>query len=390
MAKITEILKHNEKSLSSAKHLVDGKGHGIEGHDHTSAIGSIDGVKKIINTKPDGTKTYEVPKAIGGGEAGDAYKNKMIEMFQGGASIEDMAGQGHGTVEGLTKLLEGVERTTTIPGEQTIQNIPSSTEGTPGTDPIPEKSVTEGDYLTAGETREANKILKLRNKGNNKRRNQAMKSLNKMIKQGVNIDDEIAAGNSNVISLLEQSGGYNPSGRKRKGFLGFGGRSEFQSTTSDRQVDTGIEDNLDTKDVDESKKTIKGVSVKNATDNPSITNPFVRRPGSAQGVNRNNLDGKIVTQEAVPGTEGTPGTTSPTTEAGPDDTVYKKNPNTNKYEPVADPNTTEEEIVATTNLSSQMDTNVTGSGKPSKYKNPVARFKVKGYKMGGFGSKASK
>ena len=91
MAKITEILKHNEKSLSSAKHLVDGKGHGIEGHDHTSAIGSIDGVKKIINTKPDGTKTYEVPEAISGGEAGDAYKNKMIEMFQGGASIEDMA-----------------------------------------------------------------------------------------------------------------------------------------------------------------------------------------------------------------------------------------------------------------------------------------------------------
>jgi hypothetical protein len=226
--------------------------------------------------------------------------------------------------------------------------------------------VTEGDYLTAGETREANKILKLRNKGNNKRRNQAMKSLNKMIKQGVNIDDEIAAGNSNVISLLEQSGGYNPSGRKRKGFLGFGGRSEFQSTTSDRQVDTGIEDNLDTKDVDESKKTIKGVSVKNAT------------------------DGKIITQEAVPGTEGTAGTSSPTTPAGPDDTVYKKNPNTNKYEPVADPNTTEEEIVATTNLSSQMDTNVTGSGKPPKYKNPVARFKVKGYKMGGFGSKASK
>ena len=166
--------------------------------------------------------------------------------------------------------------------------------------------------------------------------------------------------------MLEISGGYNKGGKSKKGFLGLGGAAEdFESTSDD-------------------------VKVKTVTGDPSVTNPFVRRPGSAQGVNRNNLDGKIVTQEAVPGTEGTAGTSSPTTEAGPDDTVYKKNPNTNKYEPVADPNTTEEEIVATTNLSSQMDTNVTGSGKPSKYKNPVARFKVKGYKMGGFGSKASK
>ena len=150
---------------SSAKHLVDGKGHGMDGHDHTSAIGNIDGVKKIINTKPDGTKTYEVPKAIGGGEAGDAYKNKMIEMYKGGASIEDIAGQGHGTVEGLTELLKDVKQET-IPGSQTIKDIPSTTPGTPGTPPIPEKSVTEGDYLTAGETREAGKILKLRNKSN--------------------------------------------------------------------------------------------------------------------------------------------------------------------------------------------------------------------------------
>ena len=375
MAKITEILKHNEKTLTSAKHLVDGKGHGMDGHDHTTAIGNIDGVKKIINTKPDGTIEHEGIKDDYDGSGGYA-SNEDWEAF-----LKTDKGKEY------IKKTEGY--TETIPGEQTLENIPSSTKGKPGTDAIPEKSVTEGDYLTAGETREANKILKLRNKGNNKRRNQAIKSLNKMVKQGINIDDEITSGNSNVISLLEQSGGYNPSGRKRKGFLGLGGSSEFQSTTSDRQVDTGIEDNLDTKDVDESKKTIKGVSVKNATDNPSITNPFVRRPGSAQGVNRNNLDGKIVTQEAVPGTEGTAGTSSPTTEAGPEDTVYKKNPNTNKYEPVADPNTTEEEIVATTNLSSQMDTNVTGSGKPPKYKNPVARFKVKGYKMGGFGSKAS-
>tara|TARA_R100000315_G_scaffold62380_2_gene43629 strand:- start:56 stop:1168 length:1113 start_codon:yes stop_codon:yes gene_type:complete len=369
MAKITEILKHNENSLkSSAKHLVDGKGHDMEGHGHTSAIGNIDGIKKIINTKPDGTKTYEVPEAIGGGEAGDAYKNKMIEMFQGGASIEDMAGQGHGTVEGLTKLLEGVERTTTIPGEQTLQDIPSSTEGTPGKDPIPEKSVTEGDYLTAGETREAGKILKLRNKGNKKLKKQATKSLNKMVKQGLDIDKEIAAGNQSVISLLEQSGGYNKDGKLRKGFLGLGGLSDDFVSTSDK------------------------VDVKPASSDPRVTNPYVRRPGSAQGVNRNNLDGKIITQEAVPGTEGTAGTSSPTTPAGPDDTVYKKNPNSNQYEPVADPNTTQDEIVATTNLSSQMDTNVTGSTKPNNsYKtNAVSRFKVKGYKMGGFGSKASK
>ena len=37
MAKITDILKHNEKTLTSAKHLIDGKGHGMEGHGHTSA-----------------------------------------------------------------------------------------------------------------------------------------------------------------------------------------------------------------------------------------------------------------------------------------------------------------------------------------------------------------
>lgn len=368
MAKITEILKHNEKSLkSSAKHLVDGKGHGMEGHDHTSAIGNIDGVKKIINTKPDGTKTYEVPKAIGGGEAGDAYKNKMIEMYKGGASIEDIAGQGHGTVAGLTELLKDVKQET-IPGSQTIDDIPSSTPGTPGTPPIPEQSVTEGDYLTAGETREAGKILKLRNKGNKKLKKQATKSLNKMVKQGLDIDKEIAAGNQNVISLLEQSGGYNKDGKYRKGFLGLGGLNDDFVSTSDK------------------------VDVKPASSDPRVTNPYVRRPGSAQGVNRNNLDNKVVTQPAVEGTEGTPGTTSPTTAADPTDTVYKMNPNNNRYEPVSDSNTTEDEIVATTNLSSQMATNVTGSGKPNNsYKtNAVSRFKVKGYKMGGFGSKASK
>ena len=369
MAKITEILKHNEKSLSSAKHLVDGKGHGMDGHDHTSAIGNIDGIKKIINTKPDGTKTYEVPPAIAGGEAGDAYKNKMIEMYKGGASIEDLVKQKHGTVEGLTKLLEGVTRTTTIPGEQTLQDIPSTNQGTPGTPPIPEKSVTEGDYLTAGETREANKILKLRNKGNNKRKKQATKSLNKMVKQGINIEDEIANGNQNVISLLEISGGYNKGGKSKKGFLGLGGAAgDFESTSDD-------------------------VKVKTATGDPSVTNPFVRRPGSAQGVNRMNLDNKVITQEAVEGTEGTPDTFKQFTEADPSDTVYKKNPNTNKYEAVPSPDTKQEDIISTTNLSSQMETNVTGSGvRPSsKYKgNAVSRFKVKGYKMSGFGNKASK
>ena len=371
MAKITEILKHNEKSLkSSAKHLVDGKGHGMEGHDHTTAIGNIDGVKKIINTKPDGTIEHEGIKDDydgSGGYMSDEEWTKFLESDQGKEYIKKTQGY-----------------TETVPGSQNLQDIPSSNLGTP---PIPEKSVTEGDYLTAGETREAGRILKIRNKTNKKLRNQATKTLNKMVKQGINIDDEIAAGNSNVISLLEQSGGYNPSGRKRKGFLGLGGRSEFQSTTSDRQVDTGIEDNPDTPDVDESKKTIKGVSVKNASNDPRVTNPYVRRPGSAQGVNRNNLDNKIVTQEAV---AGTPGTTSPTTPADPTDTVYKMDKNSNQYVPVADANTTQDEIVATTNLSSQMDTNVTGSTKPAKYKNPVARFKVKGYKMGGFGSKANK
>ena len=379
MAKITEILKHNEKSLkSSAKHLVDGKGHGMEGHDHTTAIGNIDGVRKIINTKPDGTIEHKGIKDDYDGSGGYASDEDWAAFLK--------------TDKGKEYIKKTQGYTETVPGSQNLQDIPSTTPGTPGTDPIPEKSVTEGDYLTAGETREAGKILKLRNKSNKKLRNQAIKSLNKMVKQGVNIDDEIAAGNSGVISLLEQSGGYNPSGRKRKGFLGLGGYSDFQSTTSDRQVDTGIEDNPDTKDIDESKKTIKGVSVKNASSDPRVTNPYVRRPGSAQGVNRNNLDGKIVTQEAVPGTTGTSGTSSPTTPASPDDTVYKMNPNNNQYEPVADANTTEDEIVATTNLSSQMDTNVTGSAKPNNsYKtNAVSRFKVKGYKMGGFGSKASK
>ena len=369
MAKITEILKHNEKSLSSAKHLVDGKGHGMDGHDHTSAIGNIDGIKKIINTKADGTKTYEVPPAVAGGEAGDAYKNKMIEMYKGGASIEDLVKQKHGTVEGLTKLLEGVTRTTTIPGSQTLQDIPSTNPGTPGTPPIPEKSVTEGDYLTAGETREAGKILKLRNKGGDKRKKQATKSLNKMVKQGLDIDKEIAAGNQSVISLLEQSGGYNKGGKFRKGFLGLGGVNDDFVSTSDK------------------------VDVKNASSDPRVTNPYVRRPGSAQGVNRMNLDNKVITQEAVEGTEGTAGTSSPTTPAGPDDTVYKKNPNTNKYEAVPSPDTKQEDIISTTSLSSQMETNVTGSGvRPSsKYKgNAVSRFKVKGYKMSGFGNKASK
>ena len=353
MAKITEILKHNEKSLkSSAKHLVDGKGHGMEGHDHTTAIGNIDGVKKIINTKPDGTIEHKGIKDDYDGSGGYASDEDWAAFLK--------------TDKGKEYIKKTQGYTETVPGSQNLQDIPTTTPGTPGTDPIPEKSVTEGDYLTAGETREAGKILKLRNKSNKKLKKQATKSLNKMVKQGINIEDEIAAGNQSVISLLEQSGGYNKDGKYRKGFLGLGGLDDDFVSTSDK------------------------VDVKNASSDPRVTNPYVRRPGSAQGVNRNNLDGKIVTQEAVPGTEGTPGTTSPTTPAGPDDTVYKKNPNTNKYEPVADPNTTEEEIVATTNLSSQMDTNVTGSGKPSKYKNPVARFKVKGYKMGGFGSKASK
>ena len=228
--------------------------------------------------------------------------------------------------------------------------------------------MTEGDYLTAGETREANKILKLRGKGDNKRKKQATKSLNKMVKQGLNIEDEIANGNQNVISLLEISGGYNKGGKAKKGFLGLGGASEdFESTSDD-------------------------VEVKTATGNPSVTNPFVRRPGSAQGVNRDNLDGKIVTQEAVAGTEGTPSTSSPTTPADEGDTVYTKNPETNQYEPKVSPSVNEEEIVNTTNLSSQMATNVTGNKPNNSYKtNPVARFKsAPGFKMKGFGNKASK
>ena len=355
MAKITEILKHNEKSLSSAKHLVDGKGHGMEGHDHTSAIGNIDGVKKIINTKLDGTIEHEGIKDDYDGSGGYMTNEEWAAFLKTDKGKE------------YTKKTEGY--TEIIPGSQTLQDIPSSTQGKPGTPPIPEKSVTEGDYLTAGETREAGKILKLRNKGSDKRKKQATKSLNKMVKQGLDIDKEIAAGNQSVISLLEQSGGYNKGGKLRKGFLGLGGVNDDFVSTSDK------------------------VDVKNASSDPRVTNPYVRRPGSAQGVNRMNLDNKVITQEAVEGTEGTAGTSSPTTPADPNDTVYKMNPNNNRYEPVADSNTKQDDIISTTNLSSQMETNVTGSGvRPSsKYKgNAVSRFKVKGYKMSGFGNKASK
>ena len=277
MAKITEILKHNEKSLSSAKHLIDGKGHGMDGHDHTTAIGNIDGVKKIINTKPDGTVEHKGIKDDYDGSGGYASNEDWNAFLKTDKGKE------------YTKKTQGY--TEIVPGNQNIEDIPSTNPGTGGTPAIPEKSVTEGDYLTAGETREANKILKLRGKGDNKRKKQATKSLNKMVKQGINIEDEIANGNQNVISLLEISGGYNKGGKAKKGFLGLGGASgDFESTSDD-------------------------VEVKTATGNPSVTNPFVRRPGSAQGVNRDNLDGKIVTQEAVAGTEGTPSTSSPTTPA---------------------------------------------------------------------------
>ena len=115
-----------------------------------------------------------VPGAISGGKAGTPYENKMKELFKGGASIDELVNKGHGTKEGLTKLLEGIEQKpnrTTTPGTSNIEYKPVMKE-------------TKGDQVdvySSYEMRQQNRALK----SSARQVGKAKKKLDRMIKRGV-------------------------------------------------------------------------------------------------------------------------------------------------------------------------------------------------------------
>lgn len=77
-----------------------------------------------------------VPDAISGGKAGTPYENKMKQLFRDGASIDELVKKKHGTKEGLTKLLQGIEqkpKQTSTPGNYNINETLVTTDGKPGT-----------------------------------------------------------------------------------------------------------------------------------------------------------------------------------------------------------------------------------------------------------------
>jgi len=192
-----------------------------------------------------------------------------------------------------------------IPGATSLHNIPSSTEGSSGESQVTTTTGGLVDVPEPWQVRQQGRISnKLRNQSN-KEAKKALNRLNKITRQRGEgyIDQEVAGGNKEIMDLLKRSGGYNPSGRKNKGFLGLGGKSDFQSTTSDRQIDSGKKDDLFTTDIDESKTNIEGIKQRSSygesVDSGHSINPYNLNPGQ-YGVQYDKYGKKIETTTTVP------------------------------------------------------------------------------------------
>jgi len=160
-------------------------------------------------------------------------------------------------------------------GKSTISDIPTSGS----TSEVKGQSISTeitGGYMDVAEpwqVRQQNKKLNKYRKGDAKNVRKQTNYINKLIKKGVNIDEEVAAGNQDIIDALSITGGYNKGGKKKKGFLGLGGAADdWQSTTSDRTIGEG-----------DDKTTIKAIRQRSesgkALDSGHRENVYSHNPG---------------------------------------------------------------------------------------------------------------
>ena len=98
------------------------------------------GKDKIVKQKTAGD-ILETPEAVGGGEAGSGYDNKMVELLSEGRTYEQLAEAGHGTVAGLqdspgygdnTGRGPDKEVETTVPGEDVTKTFTPKTQDSTG------------------------------------------------------------------------------------------------------------------------------------------------------------------------------------------------------------------------------------------------------------------
>lgn len=81
----------------------------ITNTDKVEDNGNLMNVKTDIYAEGSTGGSTPVPNAVGGGEAGEAYKNKMQSLLKSGATYSDLAKAGHGTEGGLKGMFPGYE-----------------------------------------------------------------------------------------------------------------------------------------------------------------------------------------------------------------------------------------------------------------------------------------
>lgn len=156
-------------------------------------------------------------------------------------------------------------------GTQYIEPISSFTEGSSGEKKI---TTTTGGLVDAPykyQVRQQGQISNKQRRLDDKEIKKSTKAINKLIKRGVNIEQEVANDNSRVTELLEKSGGYNMGGKRR---------GDWASTTGE-WGSSGKENDPLTTDIDESK--LAGInqqtSIQKSRASGHSVNPYNLNPG---------------------------------------------------------------------------------------------------------------
>lgn len=125
-ASVAKQAKDPGKKFTAKDKVKDAKGNLYEG----TATGSMGSAGQIL--------TQKAPKAKSGGTAGVPWENKMISLYEGGTSIDELVKAKHGTKEGFTKLFKGktfgknVKKSTGTPGNVEFDYKPKLTEAKKG------------------------------------------------------------------------------------------------------------------------------------------------------------------------------------------------------------------------------------------------------------------
>jgi hypothetical protein len=114
------------KKFSAKENVQDAEGNLYEG----TASGNTGSAGRILSNK--------APKAKPGGTAGVSWERKMIDLYEGGTSIDELVKKKHGTKEGFVALFKGktfgknAKRSTGTPGNVDFGLKPKLTEAKKG------------------------------------------------------------------------------------------------------------------------------------------------------------------------------------------------------------------------------------------------------------------